>query len=408
MTVDNTDPSRDLIADFYERHPYPPPVGLDRVRLPGAPERRARHHLIWPNRSPRDSFPDGRCRTLIAGCGTTQAARHAMVNPEAEVVGIDVSSASLGKTRDLIRQHGIDNLTLHQLPIERVSELDQQFDRIISTGVLHCLADPTTGLRALHSVLAPGGAVTIMLYARYGRAGVYMMQEYCRRLGLSGSVDDLAELAKVVTALDPSHPLRHLMQNSWDFDDPDALADVLLNPRDRPYTVTETLTFLSDGGFRFGRWQRQAPYLPDCGAVASTPHAARIAALPRDEQFAAVELFRGTIASHTAIAYAANDDTVSQPDLDDDAVSEWRPLIAPTTRIATAGDSTRAGRPGAVLRNAAHAESDLALPVTDAEFAVVRRIDGTATVGDLVGDNVDLIRRLFRHDLIVLDTTPAT
>jgi hypothetical protein len=53
---------------------------------------------------------------------------------------------------------------------------------------VHHLPDPDAGLRALHDVLKPNGALNVMVYAPYGRAGVYMLQDYCRRLGV-GSGD---------------------------------------------------------------------------------------------------------------------------------------------------------------------------------------------------------------------------
>ena len=82
---------------------------------------------------------------------------------------------------------------------------------------------------------------------------------------------------------------------------PDALADALLNPRDRSYSVPQLFDFIERNGLTFGRWYSQAPYLPQCGAIAATPHAKRLAALPEREQYAAMELWRGTLASHSVI-----------------------------------------------------------------------------------------------------------
>jgi hypothetical protein len=60
---------------------------------------------------------------------------------------------------------------------------------------------------------------------------------------------------------------------SRDAHDIDALTDASLNPRDRSYSVTQLFDTLDRNGLSFGRWCRQAPYLPMCGAIASTPHA---------------------------------------------------------------------------------------------------------------------------------------
>jgi 2-polyprenyl-3-methyl-5-hydroxy-6-metoxy-1,4-benzoquinol methylase len=183
-----SDPA-DEVRAFYESHPYPAPLSsLDQHReLYRNPDRRrAVSLLLWPTRKPR---PDR--KILIAGCGTSQAVIHAMREPDAEVVGIDISEASLGHTRDLQRKYGLRNLELRRLAIEDVGELGKTFDEIVCTGVLHHLPDPDLGLRSLRAALAQDGALHIMVYAAYGRAGVYMMREYCRLLGVRATEEEL-------------------------------------------------------------------------------------------------------------------------------------------------------------------------------------------------------------------------
>jgi SAM-dependent methyltransferase len=90
------------------------------------------HRLFWPD---RDYRPD--MDILVAGCGTNQAAVLAYTNPGARVVAIDVSGPSLEHHRYLKERYGMKNLHLHRLPIEEVGTLGQQFDLIVSTGVLH-------------------------------------------------------------------------------------------------------------------------------------------------------------------------------------------------------------------------------------------------------------------------------
>src|SRR5271156_6218764 len=172
----------DEVRDFYERLPYPAPLtSLDEHRaLYADPQRhRALLHRIWPFERLR-----GRQEILVAGCGPSQAARYALREPDARVTAIDISETSLRHTRDLQQKHGLRNLRLHRLAIERIGELGETFDQIVCTGVLHHLSDPDAGLRALRNVLAVNGAIHVMVYAPYGRAGVYMMQDYCRLLGV--------------------------------------------------------------------------------------------------------------------------------------------------------------------------------------------------------------------------------
>src|SRR5215472_5890816 len=172
----------DAVRTFYENHPYPAPLrDLDRHReLYRNPDRRrALSLLLWPTEKQR---PDR--KILVAGCGTSQAATYALREPEARVTAIDISETSLRHTRDLQQKYGLRNLDLHRLAIEQVEELGQTFDQIVCTGVLHHLPDPDMGLRALRNVLDGTGAMQLMVYAAYGRAGIYIMQEYCRLLGV--------------------------------------------------------------------------------------------------------------------------------------------------------------------------------------------------------------------------------
>ena len=175
--TDNADLPADIRA-FYERHPYPAPVtDLDGYRdsWQQGERRRVAFHLLWPTQPYRNDLD-----VLVAGCGTSQAARHALREPASRVTGIDVSESSLQHTRELQQKYEIDNLELQQLKLEEVETLGRRFDRIVCTGVLHHLPDPDAGLRALRAALKPDGAMQLMVYATYGRAGIYMMQEYCR------------------------------------------------------------------------------------------------------------------------------------------------------------------------------------------------------------------------------------
>ena len=130
----------------------------------------------------------------------------------------------------------------------------------------------------------------LMVYARYGRAGIYMMQEYCRLLEIRASETDLRTLRAALEALPADHPVSAPLRRSKDFLRPEAMADALLHPQDRAYTVPEIYAWLDRCDMSFGRWIEQAPYLAQCGVVARSPHALRLAALPSQLHHAAVEL----------------------------------------------------------------------------------------------------------------------
>ena len=371
----------DPIRDFYTSHPYPPPVdNLDRARDEWQdPNRhRAEFHLLWPDRSYRADLD-----ILVAGCGTWQAAKYALCHPEARVVGIDVSTTSLEHTARLQQQYGLTNLDARQLPIEQAGALGRAFDLIVCTGVLHHLADPAAGLRALRAALKPHGALYLMVYAPYGRTGIYMLQDYCRRLGITASPDAIGELTAVVKALPPHHPLAPLLRGSRDFVNADALADALLNPRDRSYSVPQLFELIEGNGLRFARWYSQAPYLPQCGAIATTPHAKRLAALSEPDQYAAMELWRGAFASHSVILSRDDASPVSaKPGFHD---REPWPRYVPVRLPGTLCIQERLpdGAAG-VLMSRYHAYPDLIVIIDPLEKRMLDAVDGRRSIATIV------------------------
>ena len=320
--------------------------------------RRADAHLFWPDQPYREDR-----HILVAGCGTSQAAKYAMRWPRAHVTGIDFSKASIAETAELKRKHDLHNLELHELPVERAADLGRTFDYIISTGVLHHLPDPESGLRALSQVLAPDGAMHLMLYAPYGRAGIYMLQDYCRRLRVGTSSDEIRQLAESLGALPANHPLGPLLRNAPDFATEAGLADALLHPRDRSYSVPELFEFLASAGLSFGRWLRQAAYMPSCGAVAKTPHHERLMILPAEEQYAALELFRGCMVEHSVVAYADGPARPRAVRFDGEDWLDYIPVRVPDTLVV---EQRLPAGAVAVLINPRHTFTDLYLPL-DAE-----------------------------------------
>ena len=403
----------DKVRDFYERMPYPPPIAsLDeqRARYQDPLRRRALFHRMWPTGQPR-----GYHEILIAGCGTSQAVSHALREPDARVTAIDVSETSLRHTRDLQRTYDLDNLDIYPLPIERIQELGRAFDHIVCTGVLHHLPDQDLGLRALRAVLMPRGAMHLMVHAPYGRAGIYMMQEYCRLLGVGTSDGDLRDLRATLDALPADHPIAGVPRRAKDFQRPDAMADALLHPLDRAYTVLELYAWLERCGMSFGRWIEQAPYLAHCGMVAESPHAAHLRALSPRLQYAAVELFRGTMVSHNLIAYRSDHAGEAQPiTFAGDRWREYVPLALPWTVCVR--DRLPTGSV-AVLTNRAHTFTDLICPVDAFEDRLLAAIDGTRTLDGILGLlNIDssgqrqalgFFERLWQYDQIVLDASRA-
>jgi SAM-dependent methyltransferase len=399
----------DAVCEFYTAHPYPPPVeNLDRARdeWRDANRHRADFHLLWPDR-PYHADLD----ILVAGCGTWQAAKYALCRPEARVTGTDVSTTSLDHTDQLKRKYNLTNLEIEPRSIEEAAGLARRYDLVVCTGVLHHLADPEAGLRALRSVLKPHGVIYLMVYAPYGRTGIYMLQEYCRRLGIGTSVREINDLVSVVEALPRHHPLMPLLGASRDFRNADAIADALLNPRDRSYSVPELLDAVTASGLSFVRWYWQAPYLPQCGAIAATPHAHRLGQLTAAGQYAAMELWRGAMTTHSLVI-GRDDGTPRTPiDFDDEHWNEYVPVRLPSTVCVQ--ERLPPGAAG-VLLNRSHPFHDLILPIGAPERRMLGAIDGRRTIEEIADlacrDDAsrrarELFEKLWWYDQVTFDAS---
>ncbi|WP_407686187.1 class I SAM-dependent methyltransferase [Mycobacterium sp. HUMS_1102779] len=255
----NDDPRADVVNRQYERWRYPQPINDLEVWLDGNWEwfdPVHAHRVLWPDRQYKTDLD-----ILIAGCGTNQAAVFAYSNPTARVVAIDISQPSLDHVHYLKDKHGLWNLEPKLLPIEEVSSLGLEFDLIVSTGVLHHLADPVTGMRALGGCLRPDGALALMLYAKYGRIGVELLESLFRDMGLAQEDASVRIIKDTIAMLPADHPVQSYLRIARDLQSSDAaLVDTFLHGRQCSYTVDECIDLVDLSGLAFQGWFFNAPY----------------------------------------------------------------------------------------------------------------------------------------------------
>jgi SAM-dependent methyltransferase len=256
----NDDARADVVSRQYERWRYPPPVedltAWSATNWDWFDPAHA-HRIFWPD---RDYRPD--LDILIAGCGTNQAAVFAFGNPDANVVGVDISQPSLDHQQYLKDKHGLANLQLRLLPIEELATLGRQFDLVVSTGVLHHMADPPTGLKALAGCLRPDGVMALMLYAKYGRIGVELLESVFRDMGLGQDDASVQIVRDTIATLPDDHPVHGYLSRARDLHDDAALVDTFLHGRTRNYSVDECIDFVASAGLQFQGWFHNTPYYP--------------------------------------------------------------------------------------------------------------------------------------------------
>ena len=174
--------------------------------------------------------------------------------------------------------------------------------------------------------------------------------------------------------------------------------------------MPQLFELLERNGMTFGRWYWQAPYLPQCGAIASTPHAVRLAALPEREQYAAAELWRGTMTCHSVVVRrsdaSSGDATIR---FDDDRWPRYVPLRLPWTQLVQ--ERLPAGAAG-VLLNRSHPFHDLILVLGAQDNRLFAHLDGRrsiAEIADASGTERGLARtffeKLWQYDQVVFDVS---
>lgn len=354
----------DVVSSQYAKWMYPEPI-LD---LPDWLSRNWQwfdpshaHRLFWPNQDYRSGMD-----ILVAGCGTNQAAVIAFTNPGAQVVAVDVSQPSLDHHRFLKNKYGLKNLELHLLPIEDIGSLNRDFDLIMSTGVLHHMASPDTGMKALAACLRPDGVAAIMLYAKYGRIGVDMMQAVFREMGLDQSDASIQVVRETLAALPADHPVTSYMAIAPDLSYDAGLVDTFLHGRERNYSVQDCLDLVAQSGLVFQDWLLKAPY--HASHMAEGPVQKQLASLRKEQQWAIMEQvnFRNGCHFFTACRPERALYSYKIDFSQGDAAS-----YIPTLRYRCSIQAQQ------ICRN------DWCLELSTAEMAILQYADGRRTIGDI-------------------------
>lgn len=370
-----------LVEEQYNRYPYPAAQeNLDdfirnRSYQAGCPSRFS--HLYWPFRDKRTDLD-----ILVAGCGTMQAPKFAVNLPGSRFVAIDICENSIEHTNRLLDLHDIRNVTTRKLAIEDVGDLGREFDLVVSTGVLHHLPDPVQGLDALRGVLRDDGSMYLMLYGKYGRDGVYVMQDLFRRAGLSAASatpEDLLAIRRTLEMLPAHHPVsakKHYF-NRFQVGD-EELVDLFLHPQDRGYSLPDIYDYLDECGMKLQSMLFRAHYAPRCSHLAGLGLMDRISSLPDAEQLAIGELYRAAVHMHFFIACKQTRDS-GDAIINLDA-PDWKSLIpvsSPAIRQRKVGSGSATITE---VSSPLHQFEDIRCTLTAGEAAFLGMSNGSMTI----------------------------
>ena len=110
---------------------------------------------------PREYFKG---RTVLdVGCGSGRWT-YAMASLDARVVAVDFTDAAVEVTREVTQ--GLENVDVIQANLFQLPFRAEQFDFVVSWGVLHHTFDTAAAFRAIVPLVRPGGMLYVMVYER--------------------------------------------------------------------------------------------------------------------------------------------------------------------------------------------------------------------------------------------------
>jgi SAM-dependent methyltransferase len=334
---------------------------------------------------------------LDAGCGTGVSTDYLChLNPGATVLAVDISGGALEVARERLRRSGGAE-QVRELRIEQRSLLDLAdeglFDAINSVGVLHHLAQPEAGLRALAERLAPGGLLHLFLYAEAGRWEIHHTQRALGLLQVGTGAEGLRLGRQLMAELPPGNRLRRHHEERWALDTAaDAnFADMYLHPQETSFTVESLLVFLAQAGLHFAGFSN--PEVWDPARLLSGELLERARALSSRQQWALVEALDPAI-SHFE-CFVSREPVSCRPWNDDGAL------------LAASGEPNRClwGWPGTALL-----DPDLRpLEIEPADLAMMDAWQGVPAGTSLAalplamaeGERLERARRLIRQRVLL-------
>ena len=252
-------PESAAVQQLYNTYPFPPEPLLDEPP-PGYNWRWnwiAAYNFCTGRKPERENI-----RILDAGCGTGVGTEYLiLLNPHAEIVGVDISEKALEIAQKRSQQSGVATnhnhpISFHHLPLENADQIEGEFDLINCVGVLHHLPDPMAGIKALSKKLAPGGIFHIFVYAELGRWEIQLMQKAISLLQTEtkGDYKDGVFLGrKIFDSLPENNRLVKREKEKWSLENhrDESFADMYVHPQETDYNIDTLFELIEASGLEF-------------------------------------------------------------------------------------------------------------------------------------------------------------
>lgn len=248
------DETSKAVRQQYEENPFPRWIRHRERRIRTAlPDWLAQAFPHLPRPAERYCNPATPLNVLVAGCGTGRDAIAAATRfPNADVLAVDLSRTSMGYALRKTRESRLSNVTYGQADILEIEGLGRQFDVVECAGVLHHLADPVAGWRALSRVTKPGGYMLMALYSELGRRDIDPAIAFAKKGGYGTDDESLRRFRADVLALPPEDPVSEMVDRREDFFNLSMLRDLVFHVHEERFTIARLRDTLTALGLEFG------------------------------------------------------------------------------------------------------------------------------------------------------------
>ncbi len=244
------------VKSQYEKNPYPRWRDGNPFKEKKFSINKAINDEIYPNYR-NLSLNKKQLKILVAGCGTGQQILQSQRYQNAQVTGIDLSLSSLSYAQRKINELKIDNVQLIQMDILEVNLLEEKFDIILCSGVLHHMEDPLKGLKALLGILKPNGCLKLGLYSELARKDIVKARDYITTNNFEANNEDIKRFREDVF----SSKIKQIsnLSNWGDFYTMSECRDLCFHTQEHRFTIHELQETLQSNELEFLGFLLQQP-----------------------------------------------------------------------------------------------------------------------------------------------------
>jgi len=187
---------------------------------------------------------------LIAGCGTGKHITIAERYLNANILGVDLSLASLAYAKRKTEELGFKNIEFLHADILQLKNLNRKFDVIECVGTLHHMKDPLTGLKVLLDLLEPHGFLKLGLYSEIARQHIVKAREFIKKKKFKNTIKDIRNCRESIFN-EKKDPLLQKIFHSNDFYSTSSVRDLMFHVKEHRFTIPEISKMLKKLNLEF-------------------------------------------------------------------------------------------------------------------------------------------------------------